>query len=232
MKDRASVLPMAAAGISLMAHVVVLLFVPYRAPRLPEPPARELIPVRLLELPPAARAPRIRQSVPRPLAPMPPAEASRSESAEESSMEFAPPEEPVSTPEPIPSPVPQGAGSMPTETKPVVGSEPAGAGAPTDAARPGAEIAAYQLILSTLRARIVESIRYPAIARANGWEGTVVVAVRLDAAGRLEQAVVRRTSGHEVLDRAAAALLKKITPVANPLSQPITIEIPIAFELK
>ncbi len=98
-------------------------------------------------------------------------------------MAFAPPEESVSTPEPIPSPVPQGAGSMPTETKPVVGSEPAGAGAPTDAARPGAEIAAYQLILSTLRARIVESIRYPAIARANGWEGTVVVA-ETQTAGR------------------------------------------------
>jgi protein TonB len=223
---------MAAVGISLIAHVVVLLFVPYRAPRLPEPPARELIPIRLLAPSPVRRAPGIRQSAPPPPAPMPPTEAFRSESPEATPTELAPPAEPVSTPEPIPSPILDGTGSVPTETEPVVGSEPVGAGAQADAARPGDEIAAYQHILSTLRGRIVESIRYPAIARANGWEGTVVVAVRLDAGGRLEQAVVRRSSGHEVLDRAAAALLKKVTPVANPLSQPVTIEIPIAYELK
>ncbi len=79
---------------------------------------------------------------------------------------------------------------------------------------------------------MVEGIRYPAIARANGWQGTVIVAVRLDAAGKLEQTIIRQSSGYEILDRAAAALLKKVTPVANPLSLPVTIEIPIVYELK
>ncbi|OHD70571.1 MAG: hypothetical protein A2177_05820 [Spirochaetes bacterium RBG_13_68_11] len=237
MKDRASVLPMAAVGISLMAHVAVLLFVPYHAPRLPEPPARELIPIRLLAPSAAVRAPGIRRSAPRPAASGVPTARDAPEPRE------APPVEELVPPRESPAPAHSGPVSPSTETAALADVAPAGqqapaasehvgAGAPTDAAQPGAEIAAYQLILSTLRGRIIESIHYPAIARANGWEGMVVVAVRLDAAGRLEQAVVRRSSGHEVLDRAAAALLKKVTPVANPLSQPVTIEVPIAYELK
>jgi protein TonB len=99
-------------------------------------------------------------------------------------------------------------------------------------AQPGAEVAAYAAILSTLRSRIVEEIRYPPLARVKGWQGTVVVALRLDAAGSLLQAVVRRSSGYEVLDRAASALMKKVTPVKNPLELPLTIEIPIVYELK
>jgi len=120
----------------------------------------------------------------------------------------------------------------PAESRAPAAEEPVGADETASDTQLSAEIAAYQLILSTLRGRIVETIRYPAIARAKGWEGTVVIAVSLDARGRLEQAVVRRSSGHEVLDRAAVTLLKKITPVANPLASPITIETTITYKLK
>ena len=46
------------------------------------------------------------------------------------------------------------------------------------------------------------------------------------------QSIVRRSSGYEILDRAAATLVRKVTPVANPLGMPVTIDVPIVYELE
>jgi protein TonB len=95
-----------------------------------------------------------------------------------------------------------------------------------------AEVSATQAVLSSLRARIVEKIRYPPLARANGWKGTVLLELLLDESGALEALAVRRSSGYAVLDKAAASLVRAVTPVDNPLSRPLRIEVPIAYELK
>jgi len=242
MKSATNALPVA-AGISLLAHLAFVLLVPYRAPRVAEAHARELIPVRFLEAPPHPRAPEIRR-----YSPPPAALAARTTIDAGESREIPAPLEPIPV-EKVPPPeesVPADRNGLvvpQTEPAPLedealaepqapAAEEPAGAAEVVPGVQPSAEIAAYQLILSTLRSRIVESIRYPAIARANGWEGTVLVAVRLDARGKLEQAVVRRSSGHEVLDRAALTLLRKVAPVANPLAVPITIETTITYKLE
>ncbi len=94
-----------------------------------------------------------------------------------------------------------------------------------------AEIAATQAVRSSLQARIVKKIRYPALARANGWKGTVLLELLLDERGALQALAVRRSSGYAVLDRAAAALVRSVTPVDNPLGRPLRIEVPIAYEL-
>jgi len=243
MKSTSKALPVAATGISLLAHLAFVLLVPYRTPRIAEPSARELIPIRFLEAPPRPRAPDIGRSSPRPVDPAARTVIDARETreipvlAEQISVETVPPTE-ESAPadrDVLPSPPAENAPreeEVPAEPQAPAAEEPVGAAETVPDARPSAEIAASQLILSTLRSRIVERIRYPAIARANGWEGTVVVAVWLDARGRLEQAVVRRSSGHEVLDRAAVTLLKKVTPVSNPLASPITIETTITYRLE
>jgi protein TonB len=87
-------------------------------------------------------------------------------------------------------------------------------------------------VLSSLRGRIVEKIRYPALARANGWKGTVLLELVLDETGALQGLAVRRSSGYAVLDRAATALVRSVTPVDNPLGRPLHIEVPIAYELR
>ena len=135
------------------------------------------------------------------------------------------------TSEPTPASAPEEPTSAQTTTAVEAGeSVPASvAAAPI---QPSAEIAAYKAILSILRERIISETRYPAIARANGWKGRVILAVRLDEKGKLLQAVVRQSSGYEVLDRAAVTLMRKITPVENPLAEPVTIEVPILYELK
>ena len=43
---------------------------------------------------------------------------------------------------------------------------------------------------------------------------------------------MRRSSGYAVLDRAAAAVLRSVTPVDNPLGRPLRWNAEIAYELK
>ena len=44
---------------------------------------------------------------------------------------------------------------------------------------------------------------YPRIARKEGWEGTVLLLVSVTPSGKPDEITVERTSGHEVLDKAA-----------------------------
>jgi protein TonB len=221
----------AALGLSAAAHLLVLFLLPYS----PAQPARrqaEPIPVRLLEAP---------RPAPQPLA------ASRRQAARAEPEPLPAQPEPARPPQPQPVPQP----AVPEEPlelappepssggaqKEAAGSEPAATGSPsgtgTDTtATLAAEIAATQAVLSSLRARIVEKIRYPALARANGWKGTVLLELLLDERGLLQGLAVRRSSGYAVLDRAAAALMRSVTPVDNPLGRPLRIEVPIAYELK
>ena len=45
---------------------------------------------------------------------------------------------------------------------------------------------------------------YPSLARRRSWEGTVLLRVRVDAAGRPVEVVIERSSGHSLLDRSAS----------------------------
>jgi protein TonB len=244
MKHSANALFYPAIGISAMAHLLLLLFLPYRPAQPSRSPVRELIPIRLFHTPPAARTPAIQQSAARVPATAAPLENKPPVIQQVPRIEEAPPVEEGPLPEQA-APLALVEALSPASEAGAITEQADGEGkaAPAavqetaatrlvEVAEPSAEIAGYQAILSTLRGRIVESIRYPAIARASGWKGTVVLSVRLDAAGRLQETIVRRSSGYEVLDRAAAALLRKVTPVSNPLARPLSIEIPIAYELK
>jgi protein TonB len=107
------------------------------------------------------------------------------------------------------------------------------ASAPAPQAVPSAtETAGYRELLEALRAKIVDNIRYPPQARSRGWKGTVLLLASLDAQGRLRELTVRKSSGHSVLDQAAAALVRRVTPISNTLGRPLSIEIPIVYELK
>ena len=228
MKRRAGLLFPAALGISAAAHLLLLFLLPYSPSRPAEQPP-EPIAVRLLEAPRPAPQP----TTPRPQPVRPKSESLASEQA------------PLPVPQPEPAPQPAAESPLelaPPEPAPATepqessGSQPATAGPPASSAlgtcAVTAEIAATQAVLASLRARIVEKIRYPALARANGWKGTVLLELLLDERGLLQGLAVRRSSGYAVLDRAAAALLRSVTPVDNPLGRPLRIEVPIAYELK
>lgn len=69
--------------------------------------------------------------------------------------------------------------------------------------------------------------RYPAAARRNGWEGTAVVALEIDAHGRLTEARIHRSSGYRVLDEAALAMMRTARFAGGPgrLLQPLEFKL-------
>ncbi len=58
----------------------------------------------------------------------------------------------------------------------------------------------------------VGTLNFPSVARRQSLSGTPVVEVTIDADGRLEQAVIRSSSGHPELDDAALRILKLAAP--------------------
>lgn len=75
---------------------------------------------------------------------------------------------------------------------------------------------------------------YPRRARRLGWEGRVVLRVRVDARGRVKTVNLGRSSGYDILDRAALAAVRgwRFSPAtrgATPVAA--WVEVPIRFRL-
>lgn len=76
---------------------------------------------------------------------------------------------------------------------------------------------------------------YPLSARRRGIEGTVLLRVEIHASGNCQHVYVKRSSGHEMLDRAAIEAVRRWRFIpARRGNQPVTAsaEIPIAFRLQ
>jgi len=100
---------------------------------------------------------------------------------------------------------------------------PAPVATPTPAPAP-------RFVAAVPRSEINERPDYPKLARARGWEGTTLLELSIDADGRVANARVLTSSGHEVLDRAALAAVaswsftparRGDTPVASNVEAPI-----------
>jgi protein TonB len=76
--------------------------------------------------------------------------------------------------------------------------------------------------------------KYPAIARSRGWQGKVLLRVRVTADGLSEAVTVHRSSGHEVLDESAVAAVEKwkfIPAKQGNTAVACTVIVPIIFTL-
>ena len=112
-------------------------------------------------------------------------------------------------------------------------------GTPTLAPRPGADaleagsLAQYRLALIGAAKRLKQ---YPAQAVDGGLEGRVDVRLVIGADGAPAAVVVKRSSGHEVLDREAVETMRRATadtPIPPALrNREIVVEIPLLYELK
>ena len=77
--------------------------------------------------------------------------------------------------------------------------------------------------------------RYPRLARRRGWEGTVVLEVRVDEEGRVVDVRIRKGSGHSVLDKAALTAVRswRFTPGRTGTSPCAgTTTVTVTFELR
>ena len=75
---------------------------------------------------------------------------------------------------------------------------------------------------------------YPILSRQKGEQGTVLIAVLLDSAGRQKQITIQTSSGYPALDQSALAALRaaRFNPyVADGKAQPVWVLVPIKFVL-
>jgi periplasmic protein TonB len=76
--------------------------------------------------------------------------------------------------------------------------------------------------------------KYPAVARSRGWEGKVILNVRVSASGESEGVSVIQSSGHDILDEAAVSAVEgwRFVP-AKRGDQAVasTVHVPINFKL-
>lgn len=90
-------------------------------------------------------------------------------------------------------------------------------------------------LAESLGRRIKELTRYPSSARLNGSEGKVVLRVILRADGHLADVTVHRSSGHDVLDRAAMETVRLACPIhmKQALSAAeVAVYVPIVYSLQ
>lgn len=122
-----------------------------------------------------------------------------------------------------------------------VHSPAAVAAAPTSPARSAADdaasLAAYTRALSDA---VAPHRQYPGIARIRGWQGTTLVEVHVGGAGKVVGTRISRSSGHEVLDRQAVAMIYRAEPLpvlpglgeAEVLGErQVLVRLPIQFSL-
>lgn len=111
-------------------------------------------------------------------------------------------------PLPVAAALPTAASSVPTAAAPSAITGNAGTGAALSANPTSAEaldgLRGYRLAIASQARRFK---RYPAEARASGWTGSTEVRLEVGAEGQPRPATVSRSSGHEVLDRAALAMI-------------------------
>jgi protein TonB len=186
-----------------------------------EPPAPV---VEAVPPPPPARS--------EPVARRPRAVERRPRAVERESRPIAPVEEAAAPREPAPAP--ETAPPAQAQPAPAIPARPAEPAAVAALAAPPPEIlAGYGSRVSRLLARHRE---YPRVALMRGWEGTVTMRLRVAPGGRLIEASVQGSSGHQVLDAQALDMVKRVpelpTPPESLRDREFAVLVPVVFRLE
>lgn len=89
---------------------------------------------------------------------------------------------------------------------------------------------------NTLWGAISKHKKYPKIAQMRGWQGEVIVELRLDGDGKISSKKITQSSGHDVLDKQALEMVEKALPFPAPpevlRGSHFTITVPVPFNLE
>lgn len=87
----------------------------------------------------------------------------------------------------------------------------------------------------TISGQVGRLKHYPSIARLRGWQGTAVISIQLAADGTVLQIRIEQSSGHDVLDSQALAMVRQAEPLPpypeRHDGDPLTVRLPIVFAL-
>jgi protein TonB len=88
---------------------------------------------------------------------------------------------------------------------------------------------------SRLLANLANYFYYPALARRNGWEGTVLLGLRVEPDGQLDKIRLERSSGYAVLDNSALNSLKRIDKLVEARAwlegHSVDMQLPVIYRL-
>ncbi len=88
----------------------------------------------------------------------------------------------------------------------------------------------------TLGRAIAKQKSYPKIAQMRGWQGEVLLDLKLDGNGNVQSANVKESSGHESLDNQALEMVRKASPFPAPpealRGRSFNITVPVSFKLE
>jgi len=144
---------------------------------------------------------------------------------------------PIEQPEIVPQPVQEVIAVQPTAEKvPEVIVPPAPVKPPPPPEPTQADVNnALSAYGSLLGREIAKHKSYPKIAQRRGWQGTVMLDLKIDSNGKVLSATVRDSSGHNVLDKRALAMVKKAAPFPRPpkalQGRTFNISVPVSFKL-
>jgi periplasmic protein TonB len=86
-----------------------------------------------------------------------------------------------------------------------------------------------------LQTRLSDYLVYPPLARSRGWEGTVLMGLRVEPDGHLDKIHVARSSGYAVLDNSALHSLHRLGNLVEASAwledRGIDVQLPVIYQL-
>lgn len=116
-------------------------------------------------------------------------------------------------PETAPEPLPAGFGEYAQPQSPPLAGDTTREHGQDTADVTGTEL--RNQLLGELQTRLSRYLAYPPLARQRGWEGTVLLGMRVESDGHLGKIRIERSSGYAVLDHSALNSLSRLGQVAG-----------------
>jgi protein TonB len=90
-------------------------------------------------------------------------------------------------------------------------------------------------LLGQLQTRLSRYLVYPPLARSRGWEGTVLLGLRVESNGHLERIRIEHSSGYAVLDNSALNSLNRLGRLAEASAwlngRGLDMQLPVIYRL-
>ena len=99
---------------------------------------------------------------------------------------------------------------------------------------------AIKKTIESYSAKLTKSIarqkRYPRIAQMRGWQGEIIIDLKIDGQGNLIKAKIKKGSGFKILDTEGIDMVKRASPFPKPPkeleSKIFNVIVPISFKLQ
>lgn len=134
----------------------------------------------------------------------------------------------------VPADIPQEPPETAAGTWPVTKSKTPILDKPSTAGDESRELARNHL-QGLLQTRLSDYLVYPPLARSRGWEGTVLMGLRVEPDGHLDKIHVARSSGYAVLDNSALHSLHRLGNLVEASAwledRGIDVQLPVIYQL-